>query len=176
MTAKEKLGLDAVGEVPVCATCGSERVVIDAWACWNCAAGLWELEAHFDQAHCHACEGETKLYWSRPDAPQNHRVRDLNDAFRTRGLGRGSVMVTEGVTAHGAVFVMEVVAAVRRFNAFTEDNDPWGEHDFGAVEIEGQKIFWKIDPYDIDLQAQSPNPANPAVTHSILTIMLASEY
>jgi len=55
-------------------------------------------------------------------------------------------------------------------------NDPWGEHDFGAIDLEGQKLFWKIDPYDLDLQAHSQNAANPAVTHRVLTLMLASEY
>ena len=64
MKDKEPTGLDAIGEVPICATCGSERVVRDAWACWNRGAGLWELEHAFDYAHCHQCEGETKLQWS----------------------------------------------------------------------------------------------------------------
>jgi hypothetical protein len=45
-----------------------------------------------------------------------------------------------------------------------------------ARKIGDQKIFWKIDTYDLDMQAMSPNPANPAVTHRVLTIMLASEY
>ena len=85
-------------------------------------------------------------------------------------------MVTEGISAQGPEFVAETVSAVRSFDTFTEDNDPWGEHDFGAIEMGDQKIFWKIDPYDLDLQSHSPNPANPAVTHRVLTIMLASEY
>jgi len=55
-------------------------------------------------------------------------------------------------------------------------NDPWGEHDFGAVEIDGEKAFWKIDCYDRTLTAGSENPANEALTHRVLTIMLASEY
>jgi len=176
MTNQEKSGIDAVGEVPVCKNCGSERVVTDAWACWNREAGLWELEKHFDQAYCHACEAETKLRWIRPDEPPNHLVRDLNDAFRCQGEGRGSIFVTEGVSAEGQEFVAAAVAAVRAFDTFTEDNDPWGEHDFGAVVLGGQKLFWKIDPYDLDLNAHSTNPANPGVTHRVLTIMLASEY
>jgi hypothetical protein len=28
------------------------------------------------------------------------------------------------------------------FDAFTEDDDPWGEHDFGAFDHEGERIFW----------------------------------
>ena len=69
-----------------------------------------------------------------------------------------------------------MVEAVRSFDAFSEDNDPWGEHDFGAIEIGGQKIFWKLDCYDPTLTYQSENAANEALTHRVLTIMLASEY
>jgi hypothetical protein len=28
------------------------------------------------------------------------------------------------------------------FNAFTKDDDPWGEQDFGAFDHEGERIFW----------------------------------
>jgi len=176
MTTVDKTGLEVLGEVPVCARCGSERVVTDAWACWNREAGLWELETQFDQAYCHGCEAETQLQWVRVDGPENGRVRDLNDAFRTLGQGRGSVFVTDGVSEMGAEFVSRALAAVRGFDRFSEDNDPWGEHDFGAIELDGKKLFWKIDPYDLALKAHSPNAANPAVTHRVLTIMLASEY
>jgi hypothetical protein len=55
-------------------------------------------------------------------------------------------------------------------------NDPWGEHDFGAVEIDGEKVFFKIDYYTPDLSAGSENPANEGCTHRVMTIMLASEY
>jgi Protein of unknown function (DUF3768) len=36
---------------------------------------------------------------------------------------------------------------VELFDSFTEDNEPHGEHDFGAFEHEGQRVFWKIDYY-----------------------------
>jgi hypothetical protein len=44
-----------------------------------------------------------------------------------------------------------VIAKVMNFDAFTEDNDPHGEHDFGAFEHEGQRVFWKIDYYAPDM-------------------------
>lgn len=175
MNNAEKGTPEAIGSVPVCAACGSERVVTGAWACWNRESGLWELERKVDQARCLDC-GDTKLLWLRPDQPPNCRVRDLNDAFRRQGLGRGTVLVTEGISAQGQDFVAKVVDAVQQFDTFGEDNDPWGEHDFGAIDMGDQKVFWKIDPYDLELRAHSPNAANPAVTHRVLTIMLASEY
>ena len=40
-------------------------------------------------------------------------------------------------------------------------NDPWGEHDFGAFELDGKTLNWKIDYYDEWLDAGSPDPASP---------------
>ena len=104
------------------------------------------------------------------------QVRTLNDQFRRHGIGRGSIMHTEGVHERGQDFVLAVLKAVRDFTAFSTDNDPYGEHDFGAFDHEGERLFFKIDYYDLALQAQSPDPADPAVTHRVLTIMFASEY
>lgn len=165
-----------IGSVPHCKTCGSERVVKDAWACWNPDSGLWELEHVFDHEHCHQCEGATKLAWSRPDGHDHGRIRELNDQFRTQGLGRGSIMLTSGIQKKGGEFAVSAVKAVREFDEFSDDNDPWGEHDFGALELGNEKVFFKLDYYDPSLQKGSDNPANEGSTHRDLTIMLASEY
>ncbi|WP_299919342.1 DUF3768 domain-containing protein [uncultured Roseobacter sp.] len=172
----QKANAEAIGSVPRCRTCQSERVVRDAFACFNRESGLWELENVFDDAHCHQCERATKLEWVSSDALQNTRIRELNDRFRTTGQGNGMVLITSGIRDKGDVFVVQAVDAVRTFNAFSKDNDPWGEHDFGAVEIDGEKVFFKIDAYNPDCTAGSENPANEALTHRVLTIMLASEY
>lgn len=168
--------IEDIGTVPCCQTCGSERVVKGAWACFNPESGLWEVESVFDHAHCHQCEGKTKLAWSVADQPPHKRIRELNDLFRTQGKGKGSIMLTQGVQELGGEQVVAVMSAVRSFNAFSEDNDPWGEHDFGAIELDGEKVFFKFDYYAPDLQSGSENPANEGGTHRVLTIMLASEY
>lgn len=165
-----------IGAVPVCKSCGSERVALDAWACWNPEFGLWELEHTFDDAHCHVCEVSTILVWQRKESVPRMRVRELNDIFRREGRGSGSVVVTAGVQERGEDFIRSAVCAVRSFDQFSDDNDPWGEHDFGAVEIGDEKVFWKIDYYDPTLTTGSDNPANEAATHRVLTLMLASEY
>lgn len=84
--------------------------------------------------------------------------------------------MTRGVAALPPVTQIEVIAAVRCFDAFTKDNDPYGERDAGSFEdpIAG-KVFWKIDYYDRAREAASPDPADPAVTCRVLTIMLADE-
>lgn len=108
------------------------------------------------------------------------RIRDLNDTFRC-GDGLSPVfftsfVVTQGVAAQGDAFVDAAMAAVVAFDDFTEDNDPYGEHDFGAFELEGQKLFWKIDYYDADLRFGSEDPGDPDKTRRVLTILLAEEY
>jgi len=105
------------------------------------------------------------------------RIRALNDRFRTtwdRSLGR--FLITPGVDALSGATKSAVFVRVISFSAFDGDNDPHGEHDFGSFEIEGSRIFWKIDYYDPTLQAGSEDPADPAKTTRVLTIMLAQEY
>lgn len=165
-----------IGAVPTCKTCGSERVARDAWACWNAESGLWELENVFDQEFCHKCENETKFVWMRVEAVPRQRIRELNDRFRAEGLGFGSIVITSGVQAEGHDFLLKTAEAVQGYKDFNKDNDPWGEHDFGAVDVADQMVFWKIDYYTPDLSAGSENPANEGQTHRVLTIMLASEY
>lgn len=103
------------------------------------------------------------------------RIRSLNDMFRTTFIG-GRVLITEGVAALGQDFESNSVEAVQRFQNFSADNDPYGEHDFGSVQIDGKRVFWKIDYYDQDCRYGSECPSDPARTTRVLTIMLASEY
>lgn len=105
-----------------------------------------------------------------------NRIRDLNDAMRKAGISSGKWMMTAGVMAQGPDFMLLATRAVQTFSAFSEDNDPYGEHDFGAFDIAGKRVFWKIDYYDRDLRYGSEDPADPEVTTRVLTIMLASEY
>ena len=68
------------------------------------------------------------------------KVAGLNDAFRRSGCG---IVVTEGVQVLDDL--SGLIDEVRWFSEFTEDNDPYGEHDFGSLMWQDQKIFWKID-------------------------------
>lgn len=104
------------------------------------------------------------------------KVRRLNDALRLDMAQNGLFHVTSGIADQGADFLMRVRYKVATYDDFTSDNDPYGEHDFGAFEIDDQKLFFKIDYYDLELQEGSPDPSNPEVTCRVLTVMLASEY
>ena len=99
----------------------------------------------------------------------------LNDSFRRSFVG-GRVVMTAGIAALSDTTRAEVIRAVQTFEDFSADNDPHGAHDFGAFELAGQKFFWKIDYYDQSLQFGSDNPADPAITVRVLTVMLAEEY
>jgi hypothetical protein len=103
------------------------------------------------------------------------RIRTLNDDFRRTFLG-GAVMITAGVEAMPVDQRRSLLAKVRAFDVFTDDNDPRGEHDFGAMDQAGVRYFWKLDYFDRATEFGSPDPADPAVTTRVLTIMRADEY
>jgi hypothetical protein len=103
------------------------------------------------------------------------RIRSLNDDAR-RHFTDGRIVFTSGIAALPVDDQAEILDRVRTFDAFSPDNDPYGEHDFGAFEYNGQRIFWKIDSYDRDERFGSPDPADPYMTRRVLTIMLAGEY
>jgi uncharacterized protein DUF3768 len=103
------------------------------------------------------------------------KIRALNDAFRKTFWG-GRVMMTVGVAALEAPVRNAVVEKIKFFEAFDDDNDPWGEHDFVSVEHDGQTYFAKIDYYDRKLEAHSEDAANPEKTCRVMTIMLAEEH
>jgi len=103
------------------------------------------------------------------------RIRELNDAFRRTFVG-GAVMITAGIEAMPLDQRRALLQKVRTFEAFGEDNDPHGEHDFGAVDEAGERYFWKLDYYDRTMESGSPDPTDPSVTTRVLTIMRADEY
>jgi hypothetical protein len=97
-------------------------------------------------------------------------------ARRVVGSGGGRIRFTAGVSGLGVAFSHQAVALVRRFDAFTPDNDPHKEQDFGSFPHEGQKLFWKIDDYDAACELGSEDPADPAKTVRVLNTMPAEEY
>lgn len=165
-----------VGSYPTCAACGSRNVKREAWATWSFPSSEWELGLITDTAQCDACQTSTSLLWKLDSEFRLKRVRRLNDAMRHGQVRFGSIMITPGVQDLGDDALSIVSRKVQEFDAFSEANDPYAEHDFGSFECEDQKIFWKIDYFDRDLKWHSPDKANPEVTHRVLTIMLAQEY
>ena len=104
------------------------------------------------------------------------QIRKQNDNFRTTLNGGGQCVFTAGISALGIPFTVEAMVAIRNFQDFNADNDPYGEHDFGSFRLGDQTVFWKIDYYDLSLNFGSKDPADAAQTKRVLTIMLAEEY
>jgi hypothetical protein len=103
------------------------------------------------------------------------QIRALNDELRQHLLG-GIAVITPGVAALGQDAVERIVKTIAVFDDFCHANDPHEEHDFGAFEADGQKIFFKIDYFDKTLTYPSPDSSDPSVTERVITIMLAEEY
>ena len=76
-----------------------------------------------------------------------NKVALLNDAFR-KTLSGGEVFLTAGVHELPDMVKAAAIQRVATFDAFTEDNDPYGEHDSGSFDLCGRRFFWKIDYFD----------------------------
>ena len=76
-----------------------------------------------------------------------------------------SLFITRGIAELNSDEVVEILARVKDFDDFKEENDPWKEHDFGSFDHNDRKIFWKIDDYE-----------GHEGFNLILTVMLAEEY
>jgi len=102
-------------------------------------------------------------------------IQYKNDAFRKTFIG-GKVMLTSGVQNDDNLD--KVIQAVKSFDKFTEDNDPYQEHDFGKITINGEDYFWKIDYYENSncKYGFSFEEGKADTAFRVLTIMLADEY
>ena len=109
-----------------------------------------------------------------------------NDSFRRFAcLGiapdqaiQGRLVVTQSLIEAGDGFVTEAVKATGAFDTFEPDNDPDGWHDFGAVTIRSETVFWKLDLYEAssDYRYGAETPENPETTMRVLTVMMARDW
>jgi len=107
---------------------------------------------------------------------RTERIRQLNDEFRKTLSNGGTVVMTRGVMDLPDDARAQVVLNVAQFSDFKKSNDPYGEHDFGAFNLAGQRFFWKIDYYDKSMHFGADDPSDEKNTTRVLTIMLADEY
>ena len=114
------------------------------------------------------------------DEQKTAEIRRLNDAFRKSFFG-GRVVTTRRVASLDPLILRCLIKAIMEFDDFTEDNDPYGEHDLFAQVCDGEKYFVKIDYYAMeggvpDLDYGSAEPWDSKKTFRVMTIMHASEY
>lgn len=123
---------------------------------------------------------------AEPPTPDAGVIAAQNDAFRRFAcLGvapdqpiQGRLHVTRSLMEAGDGFMAEAVKATGDFDTFAPENDPVGWHDFGAVTIRGETVFWKIDLYEAssDFRYGAEAPDNPETTMRVLTIMMARDW
>ena len=123
---------------------------------------------------------------------QAARIARLNDLARSAMGVACTAVATVGFRSLPEADQSRVRELIETFDAFTEDNDPHGERDFGTIyqlgdghgtterprvrDDERERVFWKLDYYDRDLRFASEDAADPARTRRVLTIMLSDEY
>jgi hypothetical protein len=83
------------------------------------------------------------------------RIRALNDELR-QNFAAGIAVMTPGVAALGAEAVERIVKTIAVFDDFCHANDPHEEHDFGAFDLDGQTIMFKIDYLDPTCRCTHP--------------------
>ena len=108
------------------------------------------------------------------EAARTARIRALNDRLRQVGAG-GRLAISPGVTDKGPDFMLAAIATIALFDSFNADNDPYDEHDTGALEIFGQWVFWRIDYLDPTLMFGPADAGDPSACTRVLNIMLAAE-
>jgi uncharacterized protein DUF3768 len=115
------------------------------------------------------------------------QTRRLNDLARTRPeTVNAAWAMTQGVlhlmtgdedapdaSTHAAERIAMLRVAIAQFSDWHEGNDPYGEHDFGAFDLLGERLLFKIDLYE-DESVKGKN--DPPAVRRALTIMLAEEY
>ena len=109
-------------------------------------------------------------------SPPRARVAALNDRCRLALDPSARILVTRtclhrlagDADGPGVALAQLRLLAVHAY-VFTEAEER--ERDRGTLRLDGTEIRFRIDYYDRSLEWGSPDPANPAVTTRVLTIM-----
>lgn len=102
-------------------------------------------------------------------------IRQANDKFRTTFRG-GQVLLTASVAALPDMVKASALEKVASFKEFNEENDPHFEHDYGSFDHCDREVWFKLDYYNLAMDAASEDPADPAKTKLVLTIGLACDW
>ena len=101
------------------------------------------------------------------------KIAKLNDLFRTTFNG-GEIVITQNINQLTTSDKLKLFKEIQNYSILILDNDPYGEHDFGAISFKDQIYIWRIDYYDSKLKYGSNDPSDPKKTTRVLTIMQAT--
>ncbi len=129
----------------------------------------------------------------------NLTLSEINDFFRLmfhpgildekilskipRGFPRrGRIVFAGGLAQEDRSKQIAAAQAATLDNNFTSENDPHGEHDFGAVTVPGSssfkefKIFWKIDYYSSSEMEDGADDPSALQAYRVLSIFYPDDY
>ena len=134
----------------------------------------------------------TQLAHAAPDeSDRTAEIAELNDAARAGSLVTSKTVFTRALAdilagedldpgTRQLNLMMGQCALRRLINETPIDpgNDPHGERDFGCIEHQGHKIFWKVDVYANDgtFAWGSETPWDALQSFRVVTVMLASDW
>ncbi|WP_299593359.1 DUF3768 domain-containing protein, partial [uncultured Tateyamaria sp.] len=83
-------------------------------------------------------------------------IAKQNDAFRrsitacpkSPDIPPGTLVMTAGIAAQSGAFRAALIDALVAFDAFDADSDPYGLHEMGVLQIEGERVWFKFDGVD----------------------------
>jgi hypothetical protein len=111
-------------------------------------------------------------------------IAEQNDKFRRNifaqtvsdDMPKGEIVMTEGIAAQSPEFKAEVFKRVMEYDKFDEEADLHDWHEMGVIEVAGEKVWFKIDLYDLNMEFGTEDPSNLDKTRRVLTILFPSEY
>lgn len=110
-------------------------------------------------------------------AAQNDEFRKaITGPARGASVPPGKLVMTAGIAARSDGFRAALVEALVTFDGFDEDCDPYGLHEMGVLQIEGERVWFKFDLYDENYEYGAEAPTDPARTRRVLTLLFPSEY
>lgn len=147
---------------------------------YTCTACGHEFAENVQPSRCPVCTA----HGGSRDFPTKSAtiIAKQNDAFRMALLTghfaglNGQAVTTAGIAANGQDFVNACILALADYDDFTDFTDPFADHSFGVMDVNGERVWWKIDLYDENRRFGSSAPDNPARTYRVLTLLFPSEY
>lgn len=106
------------------------------------------------------------------------KIRELNTQFWRDPQKHGKLFFTSSAAAKGMLFQIKVLRALKAYDAWVPDHDPYGERDMCVLEVDGQKVWAKLVLYEkgTGYEYGAEDPGNAETTDRVATIMLPEDY
>ena len=106
-------------------------------------------------------------------------IAEQNDRFRSGWPASGvpgKFVLTCEIAARPSTFRNACLSAVMAYDDFNEGIDPYRTHEMGAFDIEGERVWFRIDAYDERYEYGSEDPTDLSKTRRVLTILFPHEW